>query len=120
MYYEMMSGSQTSLLPWTSTRWMQLAAICILNAINNSASRVPTRSRRDPARKHEDLGLAVYPIPLRTETKKSKHSLFFPFAASSITVRFYVYYTMQPNSTLVASDAYGASHPSSVNYFGLL
>ena len=70
--------------------------------------------------KHKDLGLAVYPIPLRTETKKSKHSLFFPFAASSITVRFYVYYTMQPNSTLVASDAYGASHPSSVNYFGLL
>jgi hypothetical protein len=48
-YCEMMSDSQTSLPPCTRTRWMQLAAACILNAINNAASRVPTRSRHAAA-----------------------------------------------------------------------
>jgi hypothetical protein len=47
----------------------------------------------------------------RNQKKASIH-LIFAFAASSITVRVYIY-TMRPNSTLVASNAYGASHPSS-------
>jgi len=59
---------------------------------------------------HEDLRLAVYPIPLRTRTKQSQYSLnLFPFASSSITVRVYVY-LMQPNSSLVGEETGWAMH----------